>query len=896
MARIIHANAGPVIRRVAAVLLLGLALAAVCAETSLYARVQWWLEDAQQRALARPLAFEHVIAFDVDEESMQRLEGALGAWPYPRDVYARVARYLARHGALVVAYDILFAESRTGDEELARALNRTSVLAGAALPLGARRDDAYRRQLGELALPMSGAPAQHWQDLTLPLVMLTGPSGARVGVISAPADADGVVRSVPLTHEAYGRVLPSLALGALLASMPGALPTFASGELRLGDRAWPLSATGAARFALPANAGAMPVVPFHQLYAATEGKPGTEHIAELVNGKIVYLGSSSAVLGDYVLTPVGQLSGLRFGALAAELLLEGRVLRPPRPALDGMLAALALLLPAAMALRGPKARPRDFAIGFALIPIAAGGAGTALLAHGQQSHWLFAALSGSVSHAAALCAWLLALYRERERLRYEKLAAEQANRMKTAFLNRMTHELRTPLTAITGFNKINQLSDDLGREQRIRNSALIARNCEHLLSLINDQLDSARIEAGQLRLEPRNQDPAALLEEVIATTRVMAQQKGLRLALEVTPPMPTAIRVDPLRLRQVLLNLLGNAIKFTEHGSVTLQAAWQGGILRLSVSDTGPGIPAESLARIFEPFERGVGAGAPGAGLGLAVTRELLRLMGGSIAVTSEVGVGTRFAVELAAPEAPQPVPTLAPAAAIAPSAGAKPLSGSILVAEDNPSLRELLEQQLRALGLQCRLVADGLEAVEAAGTGGFDAVLLDMEMPRMNGWEAAHVLRARGYDRAIVGLTAHESAREADRALNEGCDRVLRKPCKAQDLYETLAQLLDAPLPRPEAGVIQVDSRIADLAERFLNDVRRDAALLRRAVEQRDPAGLRRFGHTLRGSASSFGLDYLARLGGLLEHAARNGDFDAAARVAAQLASHLARVQIRPA
>jgi signal transduction histidine kinase/DNA-binding response OmpR family regulator len=905
MAGIIHAFANSTPRRVAAVLALGLGVAALCAQTSLFVRLQGWIEDTQQRLLAEPLGYEHVVVFDVDEESMQRLHGELGAWPYARDVFARTARFLSAHGARATAYDILFSEARTGDEAFASALGERSVLAAAALPLGLRRDTAYHEQLAGLALQPGGAPARSWPDLTLPLPRLTRESGARVGVISAPADGDGVLRRIPLLHEAYGRVLPSLALAALLAADPRSKPAFAGGKLRLGEREWPLAGDATAILRLPANAQALPVVPFHQLHAAARGAPGTSHIGDLVEGKIVFIGSSSAILGDYVLTPVGQLSGLRFGALASELLLERRVQRPAHTGIDALLVVLALALPALAVVRGPRARPREFALGFALILAVSFAAGSALFGAGQQSRWLFAAVSGGAAQTVALFAWLLALYRERERLRYEKLAAEQANRMKTAFLNQMTHELRTPLTAITGFNKINQLSDALGREQRVRNSALIARNCEHLLSLINDHLDTARIEAGQLRLEPRAVEPVALFEDLVATIRVMAGQKGLLLTLRLARPMPAAIRVDPLRLRQVLLNLLGNAVKFTASGSVSVDASWRSDVLRFSVSDTGPGIPAGAIERVFEPFERVAGAETAGAGLGLAITRELVRLMNGTISVTSAPDAGTCFSVEMAAPAAPAPVAPAAPSATASP---ARKLSGRALIADDNAHLRELFKMQLGELGLECRAVADGYEAVEEASRGGYDLLLLDMEMPRMNGWEAAHVLRARGYDRPIVGLTAHESAGAAERALDEGCDRVLRKPCGTDALRDALAPLLgeaktglaqSSPTPQQAAdapnAVVRVDPRIADLAEKFLLDTRRDAAQLRRALEHRDLDKLRRLGHTLRGSASSFGLDYLARLGGLLEHAARNEDVDSAARVAAQLAAHLATVEVRP-
>lgn len=892
--------------RLLSVLALALAFASLCSQTALYSRLQGWLEDAQQRLFAKPLAFENAIAFDIDEESMQRLEPRLGAWPYARDVYARTARFLSSNGARAVVYDILFSEARPGDAAFAQALDPRSVLAAAALPYTLRRTAEYQQQLERLAVSINGAPAHAWPDLTLPLPQLTLTSGARAGVISAPADADGIVRRVHLLHQAYGRTLPSLMLGGLLAGAPGTRLAFEGGALRLGERAWPLGPEASVALRFPANAGALPVVPFYQLHEAASSAPGTLPIGDMVNGKIVFIGSSSAILGDYVFTPGGQLSGLRFNALASELMLEGRVLRPARLAVDGLLLALVLLLPALLVIRGHKARPRDFALGLALALAITALGGAALFAAGQQSRWLFAALCGTAALAIAFGAWLMALHRERERLYYEKLAAEQASRMKTEFLNRMTHELRTPLTAITGFNALNQLSGELGRTQISHNSAIIARNCEHLLALINDHLDVARIEAGQLTMEPRPVDPTALFEDVVTTMRVMAGAKGLQLALRIAQPLPALVRLDPLRLRQVLLNLLGNAVKFTPRGSVDVDAGWNSGVLCFSVHDTGPGIPAGSIARVFEPFERGTGAKEAGTGLGLSVTRELVRLMHGNIEVASDGGSGTRFAVSVAAPEEKPSPAAVQPAI---PAAKAGVLAGRrILVADDNRDLRELLLFQLSELGLQCTAVGDGFEAVEAASQGNFDAVLLDMEMPRMSGWEAAHVLRAQGYDRPLVALTAHESGRETERALSEGCDRVLRKPCSIESLHAALAPLFDDAPQLPamsqvnstgmagggDQTVIRIDPRIADLVDKFVASARRDTEQARTALDARDLDHVRRIGHTLQGSASSYGFDAVARLGGLLEHAARNEDIESARLVATRLADYLARVETR--
>lgn len=771
----------------AALLIVGL-----FSQTTFYPPMVWTYEDALQRLLGKPLAFANVVAIDVDEESMRRLEPELGAWPYARDAYAGVARFLAAEGARAIVFDILFSEPREGDDALARALDRRGVLAAAALPHPLQRPVAYHEQLGRAALvaadPARPAGAQTWPDLTLPLEKFTRSSGARIGVISLVVDADGTLRRQQLLHRAYGALLPNLALAALLAAAPADAPEVRTGELRLGARAWPLNADGSAALRFPSNAAALPVVPYHQLLAAARGEQGTAHIGEIVRDKIVFIGSSSAVLGDFAFTPAGRLPGLHLNALFTELLLEGRVQRPAVAWLDALLLALALAVPVAMVRRGAGARPSEYLLGLGVILLVVPGAGIALLAAGQGSAWAAATLSGIAAQAFAIGAWQFALYREKQRLFYEKLAAQEASRMKTEFLNHMTHELRTPITAIMGFNKVNQFTDDLGREQRVHNSEIVGRNCEHLLALVNNNLDLARIEAGQLLIERRPAEVAALLQDVHSTMRLLAGEKGLALALEIEGALPPALLIDAVRLRQVLINLLGNGIKFTAQGEVALRARWEAGELRLNVSDSGVGVPAEDLPHIFEPFRRGGGSRVSGTGLGLAITRRLVELMGGAIRADSTPGKGTEFEVRIPAPE----IAPLPPASPVSQSALPR-LAGRVLVAEDNENLRDLVELYLQELGLEYRMVGNGFEAVNAALSADYDVLLMDLEMPVMDGYEAAHVLRERGYRRAIVGLTAHQGELELERAVREGCDSVLRKPVTGELLREALAPLLAA-------------------------------------------------------------------------------------------------------
>ncbi len=783
----------------------------VLAETSLYPRLRWWHEDTVQGLLSPSLPMDHVLAIDVDEESIRRLEPELGAWPYRRDVYARAARFLAAQGARAIVFDILFSEPREGDDALAGALDRRSVLAAAALSQAMDRPPYYLQRLKQAALfeaaSKSAIPVQAWPDLTLPIAKLTEPSGARIGVISLVADADGVVRRIPLLHQVYGEVLPSLALAGLLAADPGAAPEAAPGEFRLGTRAWPLDGAGRVVLRYPSNVGAVPTIPFFQLVAAEAGAEGNAHIGDLIRDKIVFLGSSSAVLGDFAYTPAGRLPGLTLNALFTELLLSGGVRRPSAWWLNFLLLALACAVPVAMTFRDTAGRPGEFLWGFGAVALLGAGSGTALSALNQDSSWLFAVLAGLAAQTIALGLWLFALYQEKQRLFYEKFAAQEANRMKTEFLSHMTHELRTPITAIMGFNKINQFADDLGREQRVHNSEIVARNCEHLLALVNNNLNLARIEAGQLAIERKPENVSELLDDVTSTMQIMAEEKGLKLQLLKAAQLPPALSLDALRLREIFINLLGNAIKFTERGEVTLEVGWNDGQLSTAVRDTGVGIAPEGLARVFEPFQRIAGARAEGTGLGLTITRKLVELMGGTIRASSAPGKGTEFIVRIPAAEATPAAPRHPRTTSIA----VEPLSGKVLVAEDVEHLRSLIEIYLRELGLECLTVSNGFEAVEAAMAGDFDILLLDMEMPVMGGFEAARVLRERGYPRPIVALTAHYQGVEIERAKREGCSDVLSKPVTLVRLREILEPLLAGRGARSEARSQQasaVDTR----------------------------------------------------------------------------------------
>jgi signal transduction histidine kinase/DNA-binding NarL/FixJ family response regulator len=380
------------------------------------------------------------------------------------------------------------------------------------------------------------------------------------------------------------------------------------------------------------------------------------------------------------------------------------------------------------------------------------------------------------------------------RLERSERDAVAANGAKSVFLANMSHELRTPLNAILGFVQLLRRDRALGREHRTRLDA-VARSGEHLLGLINDILSLSRIEAGRATLDPR---PFSLrrtllgLEEIF---RLRADAKQLALDFEIDE-LPPLVRGDEPKLRQVLINLLGNAIKFTERGGVTLHAAWRDGRATHEVEDTGSGIAAEELETVFEPFAQSESGrtAAEGSGLGLSISRDLARLMNGDVAASSQVGRGSRFTLEVELPEAIAE-PHRRPAREVRAVAPGEPRY-RVLVVDDLADNRELLVAHLASTGIDVREACDGVEAVNLWEAWRPHLVWMDLRMPRMDGIEATREIRRReaseGSNRcAIVALTASAFSHDRERLLEAGCDDFLPKPFRAEELFETMTRLV---------------------------------------------------------------------------------------------------------
>ncbi len=398
-----------------------------------------------------------------------------------------------------------------------------------------------------------------------------------------------------------------------------------------------------------------------------------------------------------------------------------------------------------------------------------------------------------------------------EVLRRANAALERASRAKSAFLATMSHEIRTPLNGVIGLTSLLQATP-LSPQQSEYVSALHASG-EGLLGLISDILDFSKIEAGQLSLEVRTFDPRRLVGEVVGLFTAQARAKGLGLNAQVDPLVPALLAGDAGRLRQVLLNLLGNALKFTAQGEVEIavslvEESAEGALVRVAVRDTGIGIAPEAQAAMFEPFTQADASTTRrygGTGLGLAIARRLVEAMGGQIGVESAPGQGSTFWLTLrlprlaeAAAEGPPTSPQLDPAAPVAVGAADGP-RGRVLVVEDNAINRMVAVGLLQDLGCAVATAEDGRQAVEAVRREDYDLVLMDLHMPELDGFAAAAAIRqleraaGRGRHTAIVALTADALAGDAEKSLAAGMDGHLSKPATRERLAAVLERWVPA-------------------------------------------------------------------------------------------------------
>ncbi len=396
-----------------------------------------------------------------------------------------------------------------------------------------------------------------------------------------------------------------------------------------------------------------------------------------------------------------------------------------------------------------------------------------------------------------------------EELEAARAEAVAANQSKSAFLANMSHEIRTPMTAVLGFADLIE-DDALSPERRREHVRTIRRNGEHLLGIINDILDLSKIEAERLVLESVPCSVQGLVAEVAALMRVRGAGKGVTVDVEYAYPLPSMIRTDPLRLRQVLVNLVGNAIKFTEAGGVRIVVRSRGVAdeqphVDIEVIDTGIGMSEQEIERIFTPFAQADASTTRrfgGTGLGLAISKRIAELMGGSVTVRSVPGEGSTFVLRLPTGDLTGvrliegPTEAMVPVPERAPTKERVRLSGRVLLAEDGPDNQRLIAFHLHCAGAEVVVAGNGQEAIEAVERAEredrpFGLILMDMQMPVLDGYEATRVLRGSGRTVPIIALTAHAMSGDREKCLRAGCDDYQTKPISAPALLEAVARAM---------------------------------------------------------------------------------------------------------
>jgi signal transduction histidine kinase/CheY-like chemotaxis protein len=500
------------------------------------------------------------------------------------------------------------------------------------------------------------------------------------------------------------------------------------------------------------------------------------------------------------------------------------------------------------------------------------------------------------AHAALFNALVKTKLLERQTVELEAARRDSldANRAKSAFLANMSHEIRTPMAAVIGYADL-LLDPALGPSDRVNYVQTIRRNADHLMWLVNDILDISKIEAGKMTVESISTSPSQTIVEVASLMRVRAVEKDLAFEVEYQGAIPETIQSDPTRLKQILLNFVSNAIKFTEKGGIRILVRCDAPEmpdprLTIDVADTGIGMTKDELNKLFTTFTQADASTTRrfgGSGLGLVISERLAELLGGEVTVESTAGRGSRF--RLAVPTGPLngvrmvegrmeagmaegPVRSVRHVPSLPPSC-------RVLLAEDGRDNQILIKTFLVAAGATVEIVADGQLAVQEANAAlaagnPYDVVLMDMQMPVLDGYSATSKLRQTGYRGPIVAITAHAMAGDRERCESAGCDDYLSKPVDRAQLAATVARFAGRTRPTGEAlmSTLADDADMTEIIREFVRDLPERSSAILRASQASDVEALTRLAHQLKGAAGGYGFPGITEAAAEVERALVGG------------------------